>query len=317
MLHRNIKRAVITGPTGAIGTALCGALAAQGCTVFPICRPGSPRAAALPRHKNIHPLFCDIGALARLPELLPDGADAFFHLAWTHTTGPGRGDLPAQVQNIASTLSAVQAAKALGCTVFLGAGSQAEYGAPGCALRPDTPCFPQTGYGMAKLCAGQMSRLRCEQLGIDHIWVRVLSVYGPADNPDSMIPCVIRRLLAGEKPALTEARQQWDYLYSGDAARAFFLLARHGISGRIYPLGSGAAMPLSRYICMLRDAIDPALPLGFGEIPYGPLQVMHLQADISSLKTDTGFIPETPFPEGIRRTIEFYKEADFAWQKKK
>ena len=317
MLCRKIARAVVTGPTGAIGTALCRELAAQGCTVFPVCRPGSPRAAALPRHKNIHPLECDASSLARLPELLPNGADAFFHLAWTHTTGPGRGDLPAQVQNIQYTLDAVQAAKELGCTVFVGAGSQAEYGVPGCTLRPDTPCFPQTGYGMAKLCAGQMSRARCRQLGVDHLWVRVLSVYGPGDSPNAMIPQVICRLLAGEKPALTEARQQWDYLYSGDAARAFCMLAQHGIAERIYPLGSGNAVPLREYLFQLRDCIDPALPLGFGEIPYGPNPVTSLRADLSALREDTGFVPEMPFPEGIRRTIEFYKEAGPVWQKKK
>lgn len=309
MEHRNIQSAVITGPTGAIGIALCRELAGRDIAVFPVCRPGSPRAAALPQHKNIHPLECDIGDLARLPELLPDGADAFFHFAWAHTIGPGRNDLPAQIRNIQHTLDAVQAAKELGCTVLLGAGSQAEYGTPGCTLCPDTPCFPKTGYGMAKLCAGQMSRMRCEQLGIDHIWVRVLSVYGPGDGPGTMISSVIRQLLAGEKPALTEARQQWDYLYSGDAARAFFMLAQHGVSGRVYPLGSGNAVPLREYLFQLRDCIDPALPLGFGEIPYGPDPVMYLRADLSALQEDTGFVPETSFSDGIRRTIECYKEA--------
>lgn len=309
MPQRTIKSAVITGPTGAIGTALCKELAERDIIVFPVCRPGSPRMAVLPRHNNLYPLECDIGDLKRLPELLPDGADAFFHFAWTHTIGPRRNDLSAQIRNIQYTLDAVQAAKELGCTVFLGAGSQAEYGTPGCALRPDTPCFPKTGYGMAKLCAGQMSRMRCEQLGIDPVWVRVLSVYGPADGSGTMISSVIRQLLAGKKPALTEARQQWDYLYSGDAARAFYLLAQRGVSGHIYPLGSGNAVPLREYLLQLRSCIDPALPLGFGEIPYGPDQIMYLRADLSALREDTGFVPEISFSEGIRRTIQFYKEA--------
>lgn len=41
-------------------------------------------------------------------------------------------------------------------------------------LRPDTPTFPLTGYGMGKLCAGLMSRVRARQLGREHIWVRIL-----------------------------------------------------------------------------------------------------------------------------------------------
>ena len=57
-----------------------------------------------------------------------------------------------------------------------------------------------------------------------------------------------------------------------------------------------------------RDAIDPALPLGLGEVPYGPLQVMHLQADASALQEDTGWRPATPFEEGIRETIEWVRK---------
>ena len=62
------------------------------------------------------------------------------------------------------------------------------------------------------------------------------------------------------------------------------------------------------YIEALRDAIDPALPLGLGEVPYGPLQVMHLQADTSALQEDTGWRPATPFEEGIRETIEWVRK---------
>ena len=57
----------------------------------------------------------------------------------------------------------------------------------------------------------------------------------------------------------------------------------------------------------LRDAIDPALPLGLGNIPYGPQQVMFLQADITQLAADTGFAPRTAFADGIRATIAWAK----------
>lgn len=307
MIHRSIKSAVVTGPTGAIGTALCRELAEHGIRVYAVCRPGSPRAAALPQHENIVPVSCDVAQLAHLPEQIPGGADAFYHFAWAHTIGPGRNDMPAQIQNIRYTLDAVQAAGKLGCQVFIGAGSQAEYGRVEGMLTPDTPCFPENGYGMAKLCAGQMSRVECRKLGIHHIWPRILSVYGPGDGSATMISGVIRQLLEGKKPALTEGIQKWDYLYSGDAALAFRLLALHGVDGKIYPVGGGEARPLREYVQILRDAIDPQLELGFGEIPYGPLQVMYLQSDISSLQEDTGFVPQVSFETGIRMTIDSLK----------
>lgn len=307
-IERNIQTAVVTGPTGAIGIALCEKLLRENVTVYAVCRPGSSRIKDLPKAAALHVVECDAKELATLPQKMEGVAvDAFFHFAWAHTIGQGRNDMPAQIENIQSTIDAVRAAKALGCQVFLGAGSQAEYGRVEGLLKSDTPAFPENGYGMAKLCAGQMSRVEAKALDIDHVWVRILSVYGPHDGPMTMISGTIRKLLAGERPALTAGIQRWDYLYAGDAADAFYLAACHGRNGAVYPLGSGQAMPLKDYIIQMRDAIDPALPLGLGEVPYGPLQVMHLQADISALQADTGFAPKTPFAEGIRRTMDWVK----------
>lgn len=307
-IERNIQTAVVTGPTGAIGIALCEKLLRENVTVYAVCRPGSSRIKDLPKAAALHVVECDAKELATLPQKMKGvSVDAFFHFAWAHTIGQGRNDMPAQIENIQSTIDAVRAAKALGCQVFLGAGSQAEYGRVEGLLKSDTPAFPENGYGMAKLCAGQMSRVEAKALDIDHVWVRILSVYGPHDGPMTMISGTIRKLLAGERPALTAGIQRWDYLYAGDAADAFYLAACHGRNGAVYPLGSGQAMPLKDYIIQMRDAIDPALPLGLGEVPYGPLQVMHLQADISALQADTGFVPKTPFAEGIRRTMDWVK----------
>ena len=43
----------------------------------------------------------------------------------------------------------------------------------------------------------------------------------------------------------------WDYLYSGDAARAFFLLGERGRDGKTYVLGSGKAEPVKNYVSMI------------------------------------------------------------------
>lgn len=302
------KAAVVTGPTGAIGVALCERLVRAGQTVYAVCRPGSARAQALPESERLRVVRCDIGELGRLAGLIREPCDAFYHFAWAHTIGPGRDDMYAQTDNIRGTLDAVRAASALGCRVFVGAGSQAEYGRAGVTLEPDTPVYPESGYGMAKLCAGQMSRVEARKLGLTHVWARVLSVYGPHDGERTMISTVVRALLDGKRPALTAGEQMWDYLYAADAAEAFELMARCGRDGAIYPLGGGEVRPLRAYIEALRDAVDPALPLGLGEIPYGSGQVMYLHADNSALERDTGFVPRTGFEQGIRETIEWMRK---------
>ena len=304
--ERELRTAVVTGGTGAIGVALCEKLLAEGCTVYAAVNPNSRRTDNLPQHERLQLIPCDAAAYDTLPEKI-GAADAFFHLAWAKTTGSGRNDMPAQIANIRYAIDAVRAANRLGCKVFVGAGSQAEYGRVEGMLHPDTPCFAENGYGMAKCCAGQMTRTESHALGMAHIWLRVLSVYGEYDGAAAMIPAVILQLLRGEMPALTKGEQLWDYLYAADAANAFYLAAAHGRDGAVYPVGSGEARPLREYVTELRDAIDENLPLGFGERAYADKQVMHLQADITPLHDDTGFTPQVSFSEGIRRTIAFYR----------
>lgn len=301
---RTIKTAVVTGPTGAVGHALCSRLLNEGITTFAVCRPGSPRVNTLPH--GVIVINRDISELSSLPGDI-HSADAFFHLAWVGTVGGGRNDKTTQKKNVEYALNACRAAVEIGCSVFIGAGSQAEYGRHDEPLRPDTPCFPDNEYGKAKLEAGILCRTECEKLGIDMIWPRILSVYGPFDSEKTLIISAVRKLLSGESPDLTEGKQLWDYLYSDDAADALLLLAKNGRNGRVYPIGSGSARQLKEYVEMIRDAVDSSIPLKFGTIPYGKNQVMHLEADITMLSNDTGFLPNTDFENGIRKTVEYVR----------
>ena len=55
----------------------------------------------------------------------------------------------------------------------------------------------------------------------------------------------------------------------------------------------------------MRDLVAPGADLGLGRIPYPPGQVMHLQADLTPLREDTGFVPRISLEEGIRRLAAF------------
>lgn len=303
-----MKRAVVTGPTGAVGMALIKELADNGVVVTAVCREGSSRRAQIEESERVRVVECSLDNLNSLDKLIEDEQDAFYHLAWEGTYGESRNDVKLQNRNVDYTLDAVNAAYRLGCKVFVGAGSQAEYGRVEGELNGSVPTFPENGYGIGKLCAGQLSRIMCQQRGIRHIWARILSVYGPYDGRYTMISSTIGKLLDGHVPPLTKGEQEWDYLYSGDAARALRLLGEKGRDGGVYCLGSGQAEPLGEYIKILRDIAAPGAELGFGQVPYGDKQVFFLKADISDLVRDTGYTPDTPFEEGIRKTIEWYKE---------
>ncbi|MBR4914698.1 MAG: NAD(P)-dependent oxidoreductase [Clostridiales bacterium] len=306
-------RVVITGPTGAIGHALIEQCIKNGDEVLAICRQGSTRIKTLPQNSKVSVLelsLCDYEKYIEEAKAPVAPYDVFYHFAWESTTGASRNDTDSQSLNIRYALSAVKLADFFGCKTFIGAGSQAEYGRVEGSLKPDTPTFPENGYGIAKLCAGQLTRILCGQLGIKHIWTRILSVYGPYDGENSMVISSLRKMIRGEEARFTKGEQEWDYLFSADAARAMYLIAQKGIGNKIYVIGSGKTRKLMDYINVMDKTADPAVHPVLGAVPYADKQVMYLCADISELTEDTGFVPETDFEEGIEKTVQYVKDTN-------
>ena len=312
---RKLNKVVIAGATGTIGIALINECISNSIEVVVLANPGSKRIARIPQNDLVRVIFCGLDELGQndTTEKITSGAkmpyaDAFFHLAWAGTFGSDRNDMGLQQRNAEYALDAVRLAKSLGCHTFVGAGSQAEYGRVTGILKADTPCNPENGYGIYKLKAGEETRKLCEELGLIHIWPRVLSIYGPFDGERTMVMSTISSLLNGESPKLTKGEQLWDFLYCKDAARAFFLMAQSGRHGSVYPVGSGIARPLREYVEIIGKTVAPKVELLFGAVPYSDKQVMHLQADISKLSEDTGFVPETSFEEGVKETANWIKQ---------
>lgn len=300
-----MKKAIVTGATGMIASALIRHLVSEGVGVYALCRPGDSQDDEFFKSGLVTALEVDITNLTAAAEMIKEKCDVLYHFAWLGTFGNSRDDTYTQVENIKYTLDAVSLAAKTGCECFVSSGSQAEYGITEETLTEKTATDPVTGYGIAKYASGKLSRLYCEQLGIRHCWVRILSVFGQKGNPNSIIMSSLAKMLRGEKTSFTPCEQQWDFLHCDDAALALYLIGEKGVNGRVYPLGSGTTRPLKEYIYEMRDCIDENLEVGIGDLPYNKNQVMHLGADISQLTADTGFKPQLTFKEGIRRTADY------------
>lgn len=296
-----MNRFIVTGATGAVGSAVVRRALSNGMDVTCIVHQGSKRLGNLPQDERLKIVECNLSDYKSFQ--IEGQHDAFIHLSWEKTFGASRDDAEVQTRNIQYTLDAVQLAKRCGCSVFVGAGSQAEYGVQSVDLTPDLPVKPESGYGIAKYAAGKLTAMLCNSLGMRQCWVRILSVYGPNDGENSLISYLIREFKAGNSPQLTKCEQMWDYLYADDAADAILAVAEKGIDGKAYPLGSGNGRRLSAYVEEIKNAINPALDVQFGAKDYYPHQPMHLVADIKALTEDTGWIPKIQFSKGINIII--------------
>ena len=284
-----MKRIIITGATGCVGSAVVRRALAQDMEMTCIVHEGSKRLSNIPSDEKVKIVECNLSNYSSFQ--ISGKHDAFIHMAWEKTFGASRDDAEVQMRNIQYTLDACHLAKRCGCTVFVGAGSQAEYGVQSVNLTPDLPVNPESGYGIAKYAAGKLSAMLCKSLGIRQNWVRILSVYGLNDGENTLISNVIRELKAGRSPELTKCEQMWDYLYADDAADAILAIAEKGLDGKAYPLGSGNGRRLSEYVEDIKSAINPTIEVQYGAKDYYPHRPMHLVADINELATDVGWKP--------------------------
>lgn len=301
-----MKKIIITGATSMVGVALVEECLKNDILVTAISRKNSSNLKRLPNHKNIKIIECDLDDIEDLVNICENNYDVFYHLAWEATDKINRYNPILQSKNVYTSLRALETAKKLGCHTFIGAGSQAEYGSVNEEkISPTTRINPENAYGVAKYSAFKFTQIYAEQLGINHIWGRIFSIYGKWDNEETMVKVAIDKLLNGEKTMFTKGEQLWDYLYSEDVGRAFYLMGLKGKNKKVYCVGSGRSKPLFEYIKIIGKEFKNINDLGIGEIEYSKGQIMKLCADISTLTEDTGFVPEYDFEKGIKKTISW------------
>lgn len=293
---------LLTGAAGFVGAWIADRLAADGHEVVCVVRSS--------RHDRLTPLGdrisiaeMDLASRRDVRELLNRSKpDAICHAAWMGVAGERRNDA-SQDANVAIAAELALAAADTGVSVFVGLGSQAEYGPINRIASEDDPCNPTTRYGVAKCQARDAVSRICAASEMRFAWMRIFSLYGPGDNSGWLLPSLIDNLLRGKRPSLTAGEQRWDLLHVEDAARAVGAVLATPDAAGVFNLGSGQAPALRQTLEALRDLIDPELSLGFGEVPYRPDQVMHLQADISRLRIATGWSPVTTLPQGLAEMV--------------
>jgi UDP-glucose 4-epimerase len=298
---------LVTGASGFLGSWLVRQLLSRGHAVTVLMRSQQRSHRVTDWSDRVHVVYGSFENTTSLREnLMREPADVFFHLAWSGVTAGFRDQTNQISTNVVGSLQFWELAKDCGCKHWIGLGSQAEYGLYNEVLREDLPARPVSTYGVAKLTCGMLTGKMSEMVGMKHTIVRLLSTYGPSDDPRNMIPSVILTLLAGKRPAMTKGEQIWDYVYVEDAARALCQIAETGASG-ILNLASGETFEIRDVAERIRNLVDPRLEIGLGDLPYGQDQIMYLKGDIGRLKSATGWQPEIPLQEGLHRTVEWFR----------
>lgn len=305
----DLSRIVLTGASGMIGSHLTELAVAEKIDIYAIVRKNSKKISNLPINDNVKIIECDLNDISSLTQHIDKPCDAFIHLAWDSIYGSDRDNVYTQQNNIYNTLRAINVANELGCKKFVFAGSQAEYGQQDVVLSCKTVPNPITAYGISKNTAFRLGKVLADQLGIAINSGRIVSTFGERDNLNTMIASSLIKMLKGKRVDLSACTQTWDYIYAVDAARAFLAIAKSGVNGKAYPIGSGNSRVLKSYVEeMYKIVSNDKATLNFGAMRIAD-EVKYQGCDSSELTADTGFVPKYTFSDGIIRTIEWLKNS--------
>ena len=299
-----MQKVVITGGTGFIGSWLVEEMLEQSIEVIMLVRDASRCSVATREGVDVVVYYSE--EYERLKEQ-KEPIDAFYHLGWGGVATQDKNDCQLQMNNISFSMEMLEYAYEIGAAKFIGIGTVAEYSFCENIMDVNAKQTPNDMYGAAKTAVHYLMETRARILGLPFIWTVVPSTFGEGRRDNNIITYTILSLLRGDVPEYGYLTQMWDFLYVKEVVRALRYIGKKGLAGKTYAIGSGVFKPLKDYIMMIRDIINPDLELGIGVKPELSEKVFSSCVSIYDLTKDTGFVPEISFEEGIRKTIEYYR----------
>lgn len=300
-----MKKVVITGADGFVGSALTRELTDHGIEVIALDLEGHRQ--NIPDSGLVHFYPFSLDKAAELGGRLKEcGCDTFFHFAWAGSAGAARADTALQLKNAQWTVDCLRLAKTLGCSRFVNAGSIMEIETMRAVFSGGNRPGPGYIYGSGKLAAHTMCKSVAAEIGIDLVWAMITNAYGVGERSPRMVNTTIQKCIRGEAPQFTAGTQNYDFVYIDDVARAFRLIGEKGKPFHEYLIGSGNAKPLKKFLLEMKAAIAPELDFIFGDIPFTGVNQPLADFDCSITEKDTGFKAEISFGEGCKRTRDWW-----------
>lgn len=306
-----MKKVIVTGANGFVGSNVCKELCNQGVKVYAVVKDEQENIDTIKNLPDIQIIYCDLDSISTLESKITDrDIDVFYHFAWVGSAGPLRCDEEIQLQNALWTAQALRTADKMNCKKFVNAGSIMEketYTAV--YTQESTPGLPYI-YGAGKLIARSICKPIANSLSIDLCWAVITNAYGAGEFSPRFVNSTIRKIIANEPLQFTAATQNYDFIYIDDVAKAFVAIGEYGKANKEYTIGSGNARPLKEFILEMKQALAPNADLVFGDVPFTGVNMPLSAFDTTDIKTDCHFKPTVSFAEGTKLTMEWIKSVD-------
>lgn len=312
---------LVTGAAGFIGSHLVEALLAQGNEVIGLDNfdPFYPRAI---KERNLAEIGQRPGFLFREQDLLDVPAlrghlsseTVIVHLAAKAGVRPSLADPVGYARaNVTGTAAVLEAARQAGVSRIVFGSSSSVYGdSTPVPFREDAVAIvPVSPYAATKRAGELFLSSVAPIYNFRAASLRFFTVYGPRQRPDLAIHSFARKMAEGQTLTLFgDGTQARDYTYCSDivagvlAAIAWTAAAPVGVE--TFNLGGNRSIPTEAMVAEIARALGVEPKIKWE--PMQPGDVQQTAADLTKSGAMLGYAPKTPFPEGIRRFIQWFRE---------
>jgi len=306
---------VVTGGAGFIGSAIVRRLLAEGArriVVIDNLMTGHEVNLEGVRHA-IDFQRADIRNYEEIAPLIR-GAAVVFHEAAIPSVPRSIDDpVPSHEVNIDGTFHVLRAAHEGKAGRVVYAASSSAYGDTLVLPKVETMMpQPKSPYALQKLVGEYYCNIFTSVYGLETVAVRYFNVYGPRQDPSSpysgVLSLFLKAILERQPPTIFgDGEQSRDFTYVDDVAELNLKAARAPCAaGKLYNGGNGGRITLNQAWALVQKLEGVELPANYGPPRAG--DVRDSQADITAAVRDLGHAPRYSFEEGMRLTLEWYRQ---------
>ena len=313
------KKVFVTGATGLMGSWLVKALMHEGADIVALVRDRVPK-SMLVREGLIDQITTVSGDLESLPTLERAIAEynphTVFHLAAQPLVQVAKRDPVGTLRaNVMGTWNVMEACRLTGRAHVVVASSDKAYGATdNLPYRETHPLQGRYPYDVSKSCTDLVAQMYAATYGVKTAIARCGNLFGGGDlNFDRTIPGLIKATLANERFVIrSDGQFVRDFLYVKDAAESYLILGQrlsedNSISGEAFNFSLEERLTVLEIVQMAlrimgRSDLDPVIQ------NIVTTEVREQYLDASKARERLGWKPKYSMEEGIRETVEWYRE---------
>ena len=178
----------------------------------------------------------------------------------------------------------------------------------------ETPIHTSSPYSSSKAGADLLVLSYYRTFGLPVSITRCSNNYGPFHFPEKLIPLMISRALDDESlPVYGKGENIRDWLFVKDHCKAIDLVMRKGRVGEVYNIGGhNEKTNLEVVKIILKELGKPESLITY--VTDRPGHDMRYAIDPTKIHSELGWLPETKFEDGIKKTIQWYLNNKSWWQ---